>query len=297
MSRTGEHTPGLYSTGSLVPVSQPARGGGARATLFGTSVDVHAGETAGQALSRLQGTFGALPVVRVFSPGVLPARWDDVAVLRALPARTAVVYSFKGDVAAAARGDYDARVRSFLASRPAGTQVWVAFYHEPEDDVARGSFSAAQFRAATTHLAPVIRGAGGTPTTILMEYTLSPSSHRDWHDYYSPSVDALGWDAYNTAWQGSSPSYKSARAIVDPVLAVARETGKPFGWAELGSPCISTDRSCAGRAAWLTSLGQAFSAAHASFATYWDSPDFGGGADYSLRDTPSVSAWRTFTRG
>lgn len=33
---------------------------------------------------------------------------------------------------------------------------------------------------------------------------------------------------------------------------------RAFGWAELGSPCISTDPTCAGRAAWPTSLGRAW---------------------------------------
>jgi len=243
-------------------------------------------------VTRLRQQFGGLPVARVFSPGLLPATWDGDATLAALGSGSSVVYSFKADMDAVASGAYDDRLRGFLASRPAGVKVWVALHHEPEDDVARGAFTAAQFRAATAHLAPVIRQAGGVPTTILMQYTLSRASGRDWHDYYSPAVDVLAWDGYNTAAADRSPGYKSAEDYVRPVLAVAAETGKAFGWAELGSPCIAGDSGCHGRAAWLASLEQSFSRVGAQFATYWNRPDFGAGFDYSLSDGPSVDAWK-----
>jgi hypothetical protein len=248
------------------------------------------GETAAQAVARLRGQFGSLPVVRVFSPGLLPASWDDEPTLRALGSASSVVYSFKADPRQVAAGTYDDRVRSFLAGRPAGVRAYVAFYHEPEDDAMSGVFTPAQFRAATEHLAPVVRDSGAVPTTILMQYTLSPSSHRDWHDYYSPAVDVLAWDAYNTSAQDRVPSYRPVAGLVAPVLAVARETGKAFGWAELGSPCLSTDPTCAGRAAWLAGLGAGFAAAGAQFATYWNRPNVGG-FDYTLTDAASASAW------
>jgi hypothetical protein len=247
------------------------------------------------AVARLRGQFGALPVARVFSPGLLPAAWDDEPTLRALGTGSSVVYSFKADPRQVAAGAYDDRVRSFLAGRPAAVRAYVAFYHEPEDDVERGAFTTAQFRAATDHLAPVVRAAGGIPTSILMQYTLSPASHRDWHDYYSPAVDVLGWDAYNTSAQDRVPSYRSVAGIVAPVLAVAKETGKAFGWAELGSTCLSTDPTCAGRAAWLSALGSALSSSGAQFAAYWNRPELGG-PDYTLSDAASAAAWKASMR-
>lgn len=261
-------------------------------TRFGMSVSPMPGETPAAAVVRLRSQFGSLPVVRVFAPGLPPAHWDDEPTLHALGTGSAVVYSFKADPRQVAAGAYDDRVRSFLAGRPAGVSTYVAYYHEPEDDIESGVMTAADFRAATEHLAPIIRRSGAMPTTILMQYTLGAASHRDWHDYYSPAIDVLAWDAYNTSARDRVPSYRPVAALVAPVLAVAAETGKAFGWAELGSPCIWTDPTCAGRATWLASLATGLAAAGAHFATYWNRADAGGGFDYSLADTASAAAWK-----
>lgn len=267
------------------------RGGPA---LIGVSVPRSQGEPAAQLVGQIKQQFGGLPVARVFSPGPPPARWDADPVLAALGSGSAVVYSFKADAVAVAAGELDARLTGFLASRPAGLTVWVAYFHEPEDEVARGTFTAAQFVAATAHLAPVIRAAGGIPTTILMEYTLQQESGRDWHDFYTPAVDVLGWDAYNSGHKRSVPTYKAPKDFVDPVLAVAKETGKPFGWAEFGSPCISSDPDCTGRAAWLSGVTGAFRDAGAQFATYWNQKS---DVDYTLGDAGSLAAYRQLIAG
>ena len=261
-------------------------------TKFGMSLWPHAGESADGAVTRLRKQYGSLPVARVFSSGLMPVKWDDNAYLRALGDDSSVVYSFKADMKAVAAGAYDTRLKDFLASRPAGVKVWVALHHEPEDDIEEGRFTAAQFRAATAHLAPVIRSAGGVPTTILMQWSLAKASGRDWHDYYTPQIDVLGWDGYNSAVDDRVPGYKSAASYMAPVLAVAKETGKGFAWAELGSPCVAADTDCSGRAAWLSDLVKGFGTAGAEFATYWNRHDFGDKADYELHDAASVRAWR-----
>ncbi len=265
--------------------------------LFGVSVARLPGEGPTQAVTRIKQEYGSLPVARVFSSDAPPDNWNDDPTLAALGDGSDVVYSFKADVEAAAGGQFDEQVRRFLSSKPARVTAWVAFYHEPEDDVIRGTFTTQQFQAATEHLAPVIRDAGGIPTTILMQYTLAPGSGRDWHDYYSPAVDVLAWDAYNTAQKRALPSYKPPQDFVDPVLAVAKETGKAFGWAEFGSPCITTDPDCTGRAAWLASMGQAFRDSGAQFATYWNRPGVKADLDFSLNDPPSVEAYRKLVAG
>jgi hypothetical protein len=43
-------------------------------------------------------------------------------------------------------GTYDASIDAIAAGAPAGT--WLTFYHEPEDDAARGTFTAAQWSTA-----------------------------------------------------------------------------------------------------------------------------------------------------
>ena len=270
-----------------VPPVKPSSG-----TLFGMSIAPQGGEGAAGAVERLRTQFGGMPVARVFDSGMFPARWNDHSTLRALGTSSAVVYSFKGNMTALAAGKYDDQLRAFLASRPAGVKVWVALHHEPEDDVERGAFTTAQFRAATAHVAPVVKAAGAIPTTILMQYTLTRGSGRDWRDFYSPAVDVMAWDGYNSAVKKTVQGYKAPENFLAPVLAVAKETGKGFGWAELGSPCITTDPTCAGRAAWLAALSTAMRGSGAQFATYWNRPSITGNADYSLTDAGSVRAWR-----
>lgn len=285
--------PATTSLPTGVPSTAAAAVPRAGATLFGVSVPRGGAGSASTVVQRIRQDYGQLPVARVFSSGPPPRTWDADPTLAALGTGTAVVYSFKDDPVAAARGDDDAAVTAFLASRPAGTKVWVSYFHEPEDEVRKGTFTAQQFRDATAHLAPVIRAAGGVPTTILMEYTLQDAAKRDWHDYYSPAVDVLAWDAYNTAVKRSTPAYKPVDAILGHVLDIARETGKPFGIAEFGSTCIPSDPECTGRAAWVSALGDAVRRDGAVFATYFDQAGVNGdGGDYSLSDPPSRSAYR-----
>jgi len=227
--------------------------------------------------------------VRIFTAGLPAARWSDDPLLAALGPRTAVIYSFRGDVAAAAAGAYDDRLRHFLAGKPTDVTAWVVFHHEPEDEIALGAFTAEQFRAATGHLAPIIRAAGAIPTTVLMQWTLHPESGRHWRDYYSPDIDLLGWDAYNHGRLAATPQYSNPDTIIDPVLDVARQTGKPFGWAEFGSPCLDHDPDCTGRAGWLTAFGTAARTAGAAFAAYWNQTR---GVDFRLTDPASTAAYR-----
>jgi len=283
---------GAVTTGAAS--AAPAAPAASARTLFGVSLPAQPGMNATQTVSHFRDQFGALPAVRVFGNQV-PAHWNDSATLRALGTGSAVIFSFQGDMNAIAAGAEDAHLTSFLQSKPAGMKVWVALKHEPEDQVRDGVFTAAQFRAATAHVAPVIRRAGGIPTTILMAWTLDPHSGRNWHDYYTPAIDSFGFDAYNSGQHKKVPDYKAPQAFVDPVLAVARETGKSFGWAELGSPCVSTDPTCTGRAAWLTSLGNTLAANGAQFATYWNRASADSMLDFSLTDAPSVNAWRAMT--
>ena len=289
-------TRGPASTTAVAPTDGPSADAGVADTpstsMFGVSIPLGMDGTAPRIVQSIKNQFGSIPVARVFSATPPPEHWTDDPTLAALGGSSKVVYTFKGDATAAARGDYDQQVTSFLSSRPKGLKVWFGFYHEPEDQVEAGTFTAAQYVAATAHLAPVIDAAGGVSTTILMGYTLMPGSGRDWHDYYSPAVDVIAWDVYNTGVKRADPIYKPVSAVMDPILEVQKETGKPFGIAEFGSQCIVSDPDCTGRAAWVAALGQAFKQDGAQFATYFDQKGVRGGPDYRLEDPPSSQAYR-----
>lgn len=267
-------------------------------TLFGTSVPRRKDETLAQTVARIRQTYGRLPVARVYA-GQPPKRWDEVPTLAALGAGSDVVVSFGGDKDALAAGRFDADLTAFLQSRPPGVKAWVVLSHEPEAEVAKGLYTPAQFRAATAHIAPVIRAAGGIPTTILMRYTLAQGDKapHDWREYYTPEIDVLAWDGYNKPGQQRGVTdYQPVAQFLRPILDVARETGKPFGFGEIGSPCAPDDPDCSGRARWLEALGKALVAEHAQFAIYWDRPSFDGKLVFTLSDG-SQSVWRGFTSG
>jgi hypothetical protein len=222
----------------------------------------------------------APPVVRVFFGGTFPARWRDSPLLSAVPATTAVVLSFKTGTAAA--------LTAFLESRPAGQKVYVSYWHEPEDDIAKGRFTAAEYRHAWQAYGPAIRAAGCTPTLILMQYTTSAGSGRDWHDYYpGAAVDVIAWDGYNPARKNRPPGYTDYETKVIPRFeAIAAETGKRWGMAEFGSPIVGTD---ARRVAWVKRVHRSLVKHRALWACWWDmdNPGFDNRASSAV-----VTAWR-----
>ncbi len=289
-------TPGAADSGAgaVATHSAPALAGASVAgkTLFGVSLSRQGSETRAETVARNVRTFGSLPVVRIYD-GKPPTTWAANSSLSTLPAGTSVIYTFSvPDMTAAANGAYDANVASMLASRPAGSIVWMGLQHEPEGHVAAGEFTAAQYRAATSHVAKVIKAYGGIPTTVLTGSTAYAARGQGYLDYYSPDIDVLAWDAYNSGQRKPGTTYRDASRFLTPVLRIAAETGKQYGWAEFGAPCIVTDPSCAERSRWLPVLGQGLADGGAQFVSYWNHLSLNGTTDYSLLDAASVAAWK-----
>jgi hypothetical protein len=248
--------------------------GPATGTAFGASINQAAD------LDRWWTTTGKrLPVVRVFDPDTLPATWAADGRLSALPVGTVVVLSFKTGTPAA--------VTAFLKTRPAGQVVYVSYHHEPEDDVENGSLALADYRAAWAAYGPAIRAAGCIPTLILMDWTLNPSSNRNWRSYYVVgAVDCIAWDSYNPGRKQKPPGYTDyAAKIIPPIKAVSAETGLPWGLGEYGSPIIGIDTD---RVAWVRATRQVLADGGALWACWWDvnKPDFDNTAS-----NPVMQVW------
>lgn len=261
-------------------------------TLFGSNVFREPGENYTQALARQQGKYGQLEATRVFYPG-LPAAWPGDAGVSGRP----VVVSFKANPVDVLAGKHDAHMKTWFATAPTDRQVNWSFFHEPEDDIERGSFTAADYRAAWAHLdvlADSVRNPRLKATPILMCWSLSPRSGRDWKDYYAGSsvVDELGWDCYNNGFQ--SGRYTPVESIYGAAKAAAASVGKPWGIAEMGSQLVSTDTSGALRAAWLRESATYLRSNGASWALYFDAPV---GGEFRLFDQASVEAWRWAVSG
>lgn len=85
-----------------------------------------------------------------------------------------------------------------MASIPAEFQWYGINHHEPEDDIASGGFTLAQWQTWQAQHLPLIRAKGGTPAICLMSYTVNPVSGRRVTDYKLPTglADLPFWDYY-----------------------------------------------------------------------------------------------------
>src|SRR4051812_35001839 len=128
------------------------------------------------------------------------------------------------------KGTHDAQLRAFFAATPRPT-YWT-YKHEPEDDMERGAFTSAQYKAAWRHIAK-IADASGKPlraTLILMGWTAKPQSGRNFADFYPGAdvIDVLAWDCY--AW---GPNDTPA-GVYGAARSVSQQAGKPWAVAETG---------------------------------------------------------------
>jgi hypothetical protein len=279
----GKPTPTATST-STAPAPPSAPNGG---TLFGSTVWTGDGDSMTSGLAKARAAYGNLEIVRVFYPG-LPAAWPGSAGT----VGGNVEVSFKALPREVLSGSLDSRLSTWFATAPKDRQVIWTYYHEPEDDIARGSFTAADYRAAWQHLAALADKAGNPQlksSLVLMGWSLSKQSGRNWKDYYpgSAAIDILGWDTYNLG--ARKGVYNSPATVVGDVITTSRAEGKAWGIAELGSVLISGDSGGTGRAQWLRDMGSYLKSNGAYYVTYFDAPV---GAEYRLFDGPSKNAWR-----
>jgi hypothetical protein len=253
-----------------------------REVTWGASVMSYGAENYEQALNRSERRL-APEVIRYFHPPGRTLSWPNVA--RDYP----LVISFKLSPRAVLRGSHDAELRAFFAAtkRPS---YW-SYFHEPEDNIARGQFTAAAYRAAWAHI-DAIAEASRKPlrsTLILMGYTAKPGSGRAWTDYYAGAdvIDVLAWDCY--AW---TPGDTPADAY-GPALRASQQAGKPWAIAETGVSSVHRD---ADRLAKLRAMSRYLATAPTppEFVTYFDSDPAGQrrfGWNIS-RDSAAAAAWR-----
>jgi hypothetical protein len=275
-------SPTSSSSAPVPPPAPPPSGG----TMFGTSLWTGDGTTKDQALARVTAAYGRPEVVRVFYTG-LPAAWPGAAGVSGGP----VVVSFKANPKDVLSGSLDGQMSNWFSTAPRDRQVFWTYFHEPEDDIARGAFTAADYRAAWQHLATLADKAGNPrlrSNLVLMCWSLNPASHRNWEDYFAGTgaVDTLGWDCYNAA--AAKGQYPAASTLISAAVNTSKSVGLPWGIAELGSKLAPGD-SGSGRAAWLHDAANFSRANGAAYVTYFDSTV---GGDFRLLDAPSKQAWR-----
>jgi FlgD Ig-like domain len=236
--------------------------------------------------------FGHMPIVRVYYPGLPPANAWTSGLAGAN--HSAVIVSFKALPTTILSGADDPALKQFFDSAPTGHPVYWSFYHEPEDNIAAGQFTLADYKAAWAHIAQLAQAANNpdlTATLILMEYDLQPASHRNWKDYLPGGniIKVLGWDAYPLgSATGTNPQIQPPADFMAPAIAASKSVGLPYGFAEFALDLT------ANRAPWLSQVGQYLMTSGALFGTY-----FNGNAQYpamQLNGTDSASTWHTFVQ-
>jgi hypothetical protein len=261
--------------------------GSPRVTRYGASFQTENGEGYDAGLARMDATLGHLDLVRVFYQGA-PDPWPGKA-----PGRNVAV-SFKLPPREVISGAYDTSMRRWFASAPKNLDVYWTYWHEPENDIADGSFTAAEFKTAFTHLDRLADRANNPrlkSTVILQSYSTRPESGRSWRSYVpNPDhVDVLAWDVYNRP--SPEAGYQVPLDLLDAPLNASKSMGKPFAVAEIGSPIAPGDQG-SGRAEWLRRMGAYLDQHHALFACYFDFLWNDGKDDYRLQDPASVQAWK-----
>jgi hypothetical protein len=241
-------------------------------------------ESYAQAFARVQEHMRP-EVIRFFSPGA--PSWPTKT------GATPLVYSFRIPPREVVTGRHDAKLAAFFAATPRLT-YW-SYMHEPEDDLERGAFTAAEYRAAWAHIAR-IADASRKPlraTLILMGWTAKPGSKRDWTDFYAGTdvIDVLAWDAY--AW---GPDDTPA-GVYGAAQKVSQQAGKPWAVAETGA--ASQKISPAARQTMLQAMARYLATASPApeFVTYFDSdPDASWG--WNISKVPAAAAaWRSGQAG
>ena len=259
---------------------------GADPIRFGAAVKPQGGESYATALARSDQRYGRLAVVRYFD-GNAPDPWST---LQSLFSDHPVIVSFHIAPSTVLSGTQDAALRSWFENAPTTRPTWFAYFHEPEDNIARGEFSAAQFRDAFAHVTDIARSVGNPQlhaTLVMMCYTVNPTSGRNWRSYFAAgAVDVIGWDCYNHKWRTNT--YGLPSTLMGRAVTASREAGVPWGIAELGSVLASGDDGH-GRAAWLTASARYVTDQGGIFLSYFDTN--AKRTDYRLTDEPSRAAW------
>lgn len=266
----------------------PAGDGDAHPTLFGASVIGSDGGTYEEALALADKQFGNLDVVRYFDPD-LPNDWNRI---RDNTGDRPLVVSFNAPPQEVLAGRHDDALRQWFKTAPKSPRSWWSYLPEPEEPSENGEFTPEQFRRAWAHIeniADQVAPKNFKSALVLMTYTLSPYSERNWRHYYpgDEHVDLMAWDGYNVA--AGEGRYDSPKKLYDEAVKLSRSVGKPWAIAETGSELTASDDDGSERAKWLHHLGRYAERRDAKFVTYFNA-DYDG--EYRLDDRASQQAWR-----
>jgi len=262
---------------------------------------------------------GPVDVYRGYDSGFHYPTWQQVPRSLAHPGGMND-YSFQLPPSAVASGADDAILNTFIASTP--KNIVLTNYHEPEQEIEKGLFTFAQFRAAEARLHMLVQAQnaidGGTRkvSVVLMISTFTGFKGRNAENYWPTvakgdggTVDLISADVYAaphaTGTAGVPIGYTDGVNWKDPAVLMrsaikfAQQHATDWAVSELGyledvnNPTRKADALTAAVAAAIAGKPTAKTTYRpALWISYWDSE--GGRADWELRynnpPVPSTSA-------
>lgn len=262
--------------------------------LWGSTVWQEKGETKAEAYERVKSAFGLHQIVRYYCAG--DPLWPDW-----LPKETVTLISFKIDAKEVLAGIKDQVLKDFFNSLATHTKIYWTYYHEPEDNISEGTFSAVEYRAAFDYIIDLqkkLNKPNLVPTLCLMSWSLTTESGRNWRDYLPAKVELLSWDGYFR-----DHTIMNAALVFGRVREIATETGLPWAVAETGvnkmknSGKINEPIPLETRRTMLTALSKDIKTTrpYPVFVSYFDSdpPQDATYSDWRISDDATmVAAWK-----
>ena len=253
---------------------------------------------------------GTVEIYRSYDLRFSYATWNKTAAYRA-HGNAPEDYSFNLPPADVASGKDDAILKTFIASTP--KDIILTNYHEPEQEIAAGKFTAAQFRASIVRLANLVHAQnaidGGTRrvSVILMYDTIYGFKGRNPMNYWpgrNPATganyaDLISFDTYALPHATNTPGvpkgftdglkWQTAKQLLDPSIAFAQQIGSPWMVSEFGY--LEDVSNPMHKAQAITDFVN-YARLHGAVAVeYWDA--YGTRADWQLRyGGNATAAWK-----
>jgi hypothetical protein len=238
---------------------------------------------------------GPTQIYRNFDHGFHYATWTVTKAHALHPNAPRYDYSFNIPPADVAAGKWDARISTFVASTPRNTIL--SIWHEPEQEIEHGLYTAAQFRAMMVRFKGLVdaqntRDKGSRMVSVvLMVSTFTGFKGRDPNTYWpgNAGADLIAVDAYGSpsgthtamvpAGYTDGRNWKTSAALLTPVHDFAVSKGTRWGVSEFGY-LVDVDNPT--RKARTITDGVAYARSHSAVMfEYYDSS--GSRADWRLR--------------
>lgn len=261
--------------------------------MWGASFGSMQGETQANAFERVKNTFDNFRIARIYN-SANPV-WPTY-----VPKETVAQISFKISPANVLNGSRDAALTNFFSQLSETGTIYWTYFHEPEDDISRGAFTAEEFRNAFDYIIDLQKNLNKpnlVPTLCLMAYSVNPASKRNWKDYLPEKVELVSWDGYYADSYGEDVS-----KVFGPVREVMKTVDLPWAVAETGvnkrknKGQVNEDMDIETRKRLLTALAKDLSTVKPLpvFVEYFDSapPQDEAYSSWRISDDPAmIAAW------